>query len=132
MDNNNNQPDQPNENQFLGRGVPLEERVGERFQCRKCRNVVAHIVRHEAKCQGKILEFWCARCETSFPSDQRAERHHRIYHPQVVLPADFLNPHFNHRRERRRAQAVAAPPAPIVAAPPAPVSLFLITIDIKY
>lgn len=121
MDLNNNNQAMQNQNQFLGRAVPVEERRHVRFECRKCHSLVANIHRHEPACLG-TKPYRCPACTTGFHKDIRARNHFRLRHPDAPVPAHFLNPEFRHRPARLREQqnAAAAAVGGGMADPPAP------------
>ena len=107
MDENNNNP-----NLHRGRAIPLNERVGEIFECRSCFGFFAHIQRHEALCQGPVKPYRCPICRVCFTSAKRADRHFREKHPGDPRPRNFLNPHFRHRARQANAAAPPQPPQP--------------------
>lgn len=109
MDNNGNQPANPN--QFLGRGVPIDERLGDRFECRKCHDFFANIRRHETACNGIVKPYRCPICMVGYNKEAKVRNHFRVRHRHAEVPDLFLNPDFRHRPARRRVIA-AAPVAP--------------------
>jgi hypothetical protein len=110
--NNHNQPRQPNPNQFRGRAVPPEERVGQLRQCRRCHDWFVNILRHERNCTGDAKPYKCNQCQKGYNKELLVRRHFMANHPNIPLPPDFLNPDYRHRRANQQNDAPAGPPPP--------------------